>query len=109
VTVIGFIIGGAGAPAYFNSFFSIIGDVTLLKERGTVSGFIGSTAEWGSVIGGSLAAPFLWRSFDIRAPVAFYVIILLAAVLVALMVKSLLRRQTLYVRELETREQNSHE
>jgi MFS family permease len=99
LTVIGFVIGGAGTPAYFNSFFSLIGDVTYKEERGAVSGFIGSSAEWGSIIGSSLIAPFLWREVDVRAPMAASVTVLLFTVLVALMVKSLLQRRMALVRE----------
>jgi DHA1 family multidrug resistance protein-like MFS transporter len=100
LTVIGFVIGGAGTPAYFNSFFSLVGDVTRREERGAVSGFIGSSAEWGSILGSSLVAPLLWREINVRAPMAVSVAILLSAVLVALMAKSLLQRRMALVQEL---------
>lgn len=87
VTLIGFAIGGAGAPAYFNSFFSLIGDVTIIEERGAVSGFIGSFAEWGSIIGSSLIAPILWRNLSLEAPMAADVAILLVAIIFALVIR----------------------
>ncbi|MHB0916100.1 MAG: MFS transporter [Thermoleophilia bacterium] len=102
LTMLGFIIGGAGTPAYFNSFFSLVGDVTLKEERGAVSGFIGSTAEWGSILGSSLVTPLLWRSVGVRAPMAISVILLLITVLVSLMVKSLLQRRMARISEIET-------
>lgn len=98
-TMLGFIIGGAGTPAYFNSFFSLVGDVTLKEERGAVSGFIGSSAEWGSILGSSLVAPLLWRELNVEAPMGISIILLLVTVGVALMVKSLLQRRMAIVRK----------
>ncbi len=88
VTLLGFIIGGAGAPAYFNSFFSLVGDVTTTDERGAVAGFIGSFAEWGAIIGSSLITPILWRDINIAAPMAADVVILLIATAFALIIRS---------------------
>lgn len=101
LTLLGFIIGGAGTPAYFNSFFSLIGDVTLKQERGAVSGFIGSSAEWGSILGSSLVTPLLWRSVGVRAPMGISVILLLITVMVSLMVKSVIQRRMEGVREID--------
>lgn len=100
-TILGFIIGGAGTPAYFNSFFSLIGDVTMKEERGAVSGFIGSTAEWGSIIGSGLVAPLLWREVGIQTPMGVNVILLVATAVLALSVRNLMQRRMLRVRELE--------
>jgi len=101
-TMLGFVIGGAGTPAYFNAFFSLVGDVTLKTERGAVSGFIGSSAEWGSILGSSLVAPLLWREVSVRAPMGVSVLILLTTVLVALAVRSLLQRRMDAVRKAES-------
>ena len=87
VTLVGFVIGGAGAPAYFNSFFSLVGDVTTSDERGAVSGFIGSFAEWGAIIGSGLVTPILWRNISLEAPMAADVIILLIAIIFALAIR----------------------
>ncbi len=70
VTLVAFAAGGFGAPAYFNAFFSLIGDVTTEVQRGAVTGFVGSFGEWGSIIGSALMAPLLWRDFSSAAPLA---------------------------------------
>lgn len=87
ITLVGFAIGGAGAPAYFNSFFSLIGDVTTIEERGAVSGFIGSFAEWGSIIGSSLITPILWRNISVEAPIIADVLILIIAIVFSLIIR----------------------
>src|SRR5665811_839673 len=46
LVIAAFALGGAGTPAYFNAFFSLIGDVTVSRERGAVTGFVGSFGEW---------------------------------------------------------------
>ncbi len=88
----GFIIGGTGAPAYFNSFFSLVGDITTMGERGAVSGFIGSLAEWGSIAGGSLLAPLLWRYSGTDAPLGLSFLVLAATVLLSLSLSRVIRR-----------------
>lgn len=37
VVIAAFALGGAGTPAYFNAFYSMIGDATLPRERGAVT------------------------------------------------------------------------
>ncbi|GBE57747.1 bacillibactin exporter [bacterium BMS3Abin01] len=96
LTYAGFIIGGAGTPAYFNSFFSLIGDMTLQEERGAVSGFIGSFAEWGSIIGSSLLVPLLWLNFSLDTPMGVNFLILMGTAGLALLLNRPLKR---YFRE----------
>jgi MFS family permease len=91
ITIGAFIIGGAGTPAYYNSFFSLVGDATIREERGTVAGFIGSFAEWGSIIGGSLIAPLLWRGVSIDAPMGLNFFLLLLTTILALSLNRTLR------------------
>jgi DHA1 family multidrug resistance protein-like MFS transporter len=93
LTLAGFIIGGAGTPAYFNAFFSLTGDVTSRAERGAVSGFIGSFAEWGSIIGSSLIVPLLWLNLGLTTPMAADLVILVTAALFALMINQPLARR----------------
>lgn len=95
ITIAGFIIGGIGAPAYFNSFFSLIGDVTTIEERGAVSGFIGSFAEWGSIIGSSLLTPLLWVNISVDAPMALNLFILILTTFLVLALRRPLQ-QSLY-------------
>jgi DHA1 family multidrug resistance protein-like MFS transporter len=92
-TMLAFLIGGAATPAYYNSFFSLIGDVTTMEERGAVAGFIGSFAEWGSIIGGSLLAPLLWRDIDVDAPMGLNFIVLMATAILALSLGPVLARR----------------
>lgn len=92
LTMLAFVIGGAGAPAYYNALYSLIGDVTVPSERGGVTGFVGSFGEWGSIIGSSLVAPLLWHSFGISTPMKLDVAIYLVTVLVAIMSRSLFVR-----------------
>ncbi len=91
--LVAFALGGAGTPAYFNAFYSLIGDVTSPPERGAITGFIGSFGEWGSIIGSSLLVPITWRSIGVTAPMAADVIILLLTVALVLLMKSVLQRQ----------------
>ncbi len=81
LTIVAFAIGGFGAPAYFNAFLSLIGDVTIPAQRGAVTGFVGSFGEWGSIIGSALAAPLLWRDFNSGAPLALDTAVFLIAML----------------------------
>lgn len=91
--VAGFIIGGAGTPAYYNSFFAVIGDLTHITERGGVGGFIGSFGELGSFLGSSFLGPFLWGAFalDVSAGVCF--LLVAAAAVLAALAKQLMHRQ----------------
>ena len=91
--LLAFALGGAGTPAYFNAFYSLIGDVTSPPERGAITGFIGSFGEWGSIIGSSLLVPITWRSIGVSAPMAADVIISLLTIALVLLMKSVLQRQ----------------
>lgn len=91
LTIAAFAVGGLGAPAYFNSFLSLIGDVTRPFERGAVTGFIGSFGEWGSIIGSAVAAPLLWHAISTEAPMAFDAVVFFASVLLVLASRALLR------------------
>ncbi len=93
VVIAAFTLGGAGTPAYFNAFYSLIGDATLPRERGAVTGFVGSFGEWGSIIGSSLIVPFTWRGISVRAPMAASVICLVLTFIVTIAIrKQLLSR-----------------
>lgn len=91
--IVAFALGGAGTPAYFNGFYSLIGDVTTPGERGAITGFIGSFGEWGSIIGSSLIVPFAWRSISIRAPMAIDVMISMLTLLLAVSVRGKFQRR----------------
>ena len=93
VVMAAFALGGAGTPAYFNAFYSLIGDVTLPHERGAVTGFVGSFGEWGSIIGSSLLVPFTWRSFGVSAPMAADVLVALLTLVLILSIRVPLQRQ----------------
>lgn len=93
VVMAAFALGGAGTPAYFNAFFSLIGDVTLPQERGAVTGFVGSFGEWGSIIGSSLLVPFTWRSFGVSAPMAADVLVSLLTLVLILAIRIPLQRR----------------
>jgi DHA1 family multidrug resistance protein-like MFS transporter len=88
-----FAIGGAGTPAYFNAFFSLIGDVTLPHQRGAVTGFVGSFGEWGSIIGSSLLVPITWRSIGVSAPMGVDVLVGLLTLILILAFRVPLQRQ----------------
>ena len=88
-----FTLGGAGTPAYFNSFYSMVGDVTLPPERGGVTGFVGSFGEWGSIIGSSIIVPVFWKSVSVRAPMGFYVFVLITALTFTWFMRPLLQRR----------------
>lgn len=93
ITMAAFTLGGLGAPAYFNAFYALIGDVTRQEERGSVTGFVGSFGEWGSIIGGSLMAPLAWRWLGVDAPMALGAIVYFLTLLLALAVAPLLKRK----------------
>lgn len=95
--LLAFAVGGAGTPAYFNSFYSLIGDVTSPQERGAITGFTGSFGEWGSIIGSSLLVPITWRSIGVSAPMAADVIIIILTIALVLLMKSVLQRQVIRV------------
>jgi len=88
-----FALGGAGTPAYFNAFYSLIGDVTVPHERGAVTGFVGSFGEWGSIIGSSLLVPITWRSIGVSAPMAVDVFVSLLTLVLILAIRVPLQRQ----------------
>ncbi len=92
LTIVAFAIGGFGAPAYFNSFLSLIGDVTSMEERGAVTGFVGSFGEWGSIIGSGLVTPILWRNIDVAAPLLVDGLVFLLTMALALMLRRPLTR-----------------
>lgn len=92
LTVIAFAIGGAGAPAYFNAFYSLIGDVTRPRERGGVTGFIGSFGEWGSIIGSSLLTPIIWHNSGISAAMSLDAGVFVLTLLIAVIFRSQLKR-----------------
>ncbi len=93
LTVLAFALGGAGTPAYFNAFYSLIGDVTIPLERGGVTGFVGSFGEWGSIIGSSIIVPFAWRNIGVSAPMAINVAVALLTLVLALMMRAPLQQQ----------------
>ncbi|MDO8736212.1 MAG: MFS transporter [Thermoleophilia bacterium] len=88
-----FALGGAGTPAYFNAFYSLIGDVTVPSERGAVTGFVGSFGEWGSIIGSSLLGPIAWRSIGVTAPMAADALVALLTLVLILAIRVPLQRQ----------------
>ena len=92
LTIIAFAVGGAGAPAYFNAFYSLIGDITRPHERGGVTGFIGSFGEWGSIIGSSLLTPLLWHNSGINAAMTLDVGVFLLTLLVSVGIRSQMKR-----------------
>lgn len=92
LTIIAFAVGGAGAPAYFNAFYSLIGDVTRPHERGGVTGFVGSFGEWGSIIGSSLLTPILWNNSGINAAMTLDVGVFLLTLLVSVVFRSQMKR-----------------
>jgi DHA1 family multidrug resistance protein-like MFS transporter len=93
LTMAAFAIGGAGTPAYFNAFYSLIGDVTVPQERGAVTGFVGSFGEWGSIIGSSLLVPVTWRYISVAAPMAVDVLVSLLTLMLVIVMKTPLQRQ----------------
>ena len=93
LTVIAFALGGAGTPAYFNAFYSLIGDVTIPLDRGAVTGFVGSFGEWGSIIGSSVIVPVTWRNIGVTAPMAVNVLVGLLTLVLTLMMKTALQQQ----------------
>lgn len=93
LVIAAFALGGAGTPAYFNAFFSLIGDVTVPRERGAVTGFVGSFGEWGSFIGSSLLVPLTWRGIGVSAPMAAYVCVSLLTLILILVIRAPLQRQ----------------
>ncbi|MFA6001377.1 MAG: MFS transporter [Thermoleophilia bacterium] len=92
LTILAFAVGGAGAPAYFNAFYSLIGDITRPHERGGVTGFIGSFGEWGSIIGSSLLTPFIWHNSGIKAAMTLDVGVFLLTLLVSVGIRSQMKR-----------------
>jgi MFS family permease len=93
LTFIGFIVGGAGVPAYYNSFFALIGDLTQVSDRGTVGGFIGSFGEFGSFLGSSLIGPFLWTRYNIDVSVGLCFLFFSGAILLAFLTRSFIHKQ----------------
>lgn len=93
LTIIAFALGGFGAPAYFNSFLSLVGDVTSTTERGAVTGFVGSFGEWGSILGSGLITPLMWHNINVHAPLVFDVVVFLLTTVLVLAVKNTLQRQ----------------
>ncbi len=87
-----FALGGAGTPAYFNAFYSLLGDATSPQERGAVTGFVGSFGEWGSILGSSLIVPLTWSSINVRAPMAADVAVLLLTLVFAFIMKGALQK-----------------
>lgn len=87
VTMTALAVGGGAAPAYYNAFYSLEGDATSPRERGALTGFVGSFGEWGSIIGSSLVTPLVWRAFSVSAPMAVDAALLLAAFLLAISMK----------------------
>lgn len=93
LTIFAFAIGGAAAPAFFNAFYSLIGDATDPRQRGAVTGFVGSFGEWGSIIGSALLVPAVWKLIDIGVSLAINTAILLLTVLVAIILRNPLRQE----------------
>ncbi len=99
--IIGFIIGGAGTPAYYNSFFAVIGDLTRINERGAVGGFIGSFGQFGSFVGGSFIGPFLWSVFTVDTTAGICFLLVAAAAMMAILTRSLMYRQVMRIQKSE--------
>lgn len=93
LTVMAFAIGGAAAPAFFNAFYSLVGDATDPRQRGAVTGFVGSFGEWGGIIGSGLLVPMVWRLADIGDSLALNTVILLLTVMVAIVLRNPLRQE----------------
>ncbi len=74
----GFFLGGIGAAAFLGSLHAAVGDLTIRKERGRITGFIGLASETGG-IAGSLIAPMVWLYSDLRWPFALQLIFTAAA------------------------------
>jgi DHA1 family multidrug resistance protein-like MFS transporter len=62
-----FALGGIGAAAFINSFHATIGDLSVARTRGVITGFAGLARESGG-IAGSLLAPWLWTMTDLYYP-----------------------------------------
>lgn len=92
LTLAAFAVGGLAAPAYFNSFLSLIGDVTNPSRRGTVTGFVGSFGEWGGIIGSGLITPLLWHNINSGAPLIADVTVCLATAAFVVAARSVITR-----------------
>jgi len=90
ITMAALAIGGGSAPAYYNAFYSLEGDATFPRERGALTGFVGSFGEWGSIIGSSLVTPLVWRAISVSAPMAVDAALLVAAVVLAMAMRPVL-------------------
>ncbi|MHB0867148.1 MAG: MFS transporter [Thermoleophilia bacterium] len=93
LTMVALALGGLGAPAYFNAFYSLEGDITQPDERGAVTGFVGSFGEWGSIIGSSLLTPLVWKSIDVSAPMGVQALLLIITLAMVLIIRKPLQRQ----------------
>ena len=93
LTIAAFAVGGAGTPAYFNAFYSLIGDVTIPVERGAVTGFVGSFGEWGSIIGSSIIVPVVWSNVSVSAPMGLNFLICVITLVLTLVMRAPLQRQ----------------
>lgn len=97
-------IGGGSAPAYYNALYSLQGDATSPRERGALTGFVGSFGEWGSIIGSSLITPLVWRAISVSAPMAVDAALLAAAFFLALAMKPVIESGTEWASKAQHRE-----
>jgi DHA1 family quinolone resistance protein-like MFS transporter len=102
--LLGLLVGGAGNPTYYSSFYSLIGDTTLIRERGSVGGFIGSFGVLGSFLGASFLAPFLWNGHDSATPMGAGFLLMVSAILINFAAGPLIRRQMKRVKALSRAE-----
>jgi len=63
----GFFLGGVGAATFFNSLHAGLGDLTIRRKRGTVTGLVGFAGETGGITG-ALLATFVWARSDLFLP-----------------------------------------
>jgi MFS family permease len=97
-------IGGGSAPAYYNALYSLQGDATSPRERGALTGFVGSFGEWGSIIGSSVITPLVWRAISVSAPMAVDAALLAAAFFLALAMKPVIESGTEWASKAQHRE-----
>ena len=62
-----FVFAGVGGTAYFNAYFTLVGDLSPVDKIGYFQGTLSSGAQLSNSAGAFLA-PFLWKALSLSAP-----------------------------------------
>jgi MFS family permease len=80
IILVCFFLGGVGGAAFSNALYSRVGDITVVENRGTVTGLVGMAGYGGGTICAMLAT-LTWEHTNLRLPFLLHPVLGLLAII----------------------------